>query len=70
MVQALIRLTGRPRVERLDLLRPHDSDTVEIWAIDLIVDPKAQLALIADLYGRGLMSVEEFERQRRVIAGS
>ena len=62
------RPTGRSRSQRLDLLRPHGLNSVEIWGTALIVDPRAQLREIADLVERGLVSLEEFERQRRKIA--
>jgi hypothetical protein len=41
---------------------------VEIWGTALIVDPRAQLTEITDLVERGLVSLDEFERQRRKIA--
>ena len=34
------------------------------WA-DLLIDPAAQVAELADLVDRGLVSREQFERQRR-----
>ena len=43
-------------------------NNVEIWGTALIVDPRAQLREITDLVERGLVSLEEFERQRRKIA--
>ena len=62
------RPTGRSRSQRLDLLRPYGLNNVEIWGTALIVDPRAQLREITDLVERGLVSLEEFERQRRKIA--
>jgi hypothetical protein len=64
----MTRPIGRSRSQRLDLLRPHGLNNVEIWGTALVVDPRAQLREITDLVERGLMSLEEFERQRRKIA--
>ena len=38
------------------------------WAA-LLIDPVAQLNELADLVARGLVSPEEFERQRKKIFG-
>jgi hypothetical protein len=61
------RPTGRSRSKRLDLLRPYGLNNVEIWGTAFIIDPRAQLREITDLVERGLMSLDEFERQRRKI---
>jgi hypothetical protein len=38
------------------------------WAA-LLIDPVAQLSELADLVERGLVSPEDFERQRRKVFG-
>jgi hypothetical protein len=35
----------------------------------MLIDPVAQLAELADLMERGLVSPEDFERQRRKVLG-
>ena len=49
-------LIGLPSTRHLD----------DRWA-DLLIDPAAQVAELADLVERGLVSPEQFERQRRKI---
>jgi hypothetical protein len=41
---------------------------MELFSTALTVDARAQLREMLDLLGRGLMSDDEFERQRRKIA--
>ncbi len=57
---------GRTRTNRTDLLvRPPCSDEEREggWAA-LVADPVEQLTKLADLHSRGLLSREEFERQK------
>ncbi len=58
----------RARSECLDLLVP-DAVDLEISSTALTVDTQAQLRAMVDLLEHGLMSIDEFERQRRKIAG-
>jgi hypothetical protein len=58
----------RSREECLDLLPAPGESALETWNAVLIVDPSAQLKEVTDLSRRGLLSPEEFERQRRKVA--
>jgi hypothetical protein len=60
----------RSRDACFDLLtrRPQSWTTSETWA-GVLVDPAAQLRELADLVAQGLMTDEEFERQRRKVLG-
>ena len=58
------------RNHRIDLLaRPPSSAGGRSWEA-FIVDPAAQLEELADLYTRGFMTREEFERQKRKLLES
>jgi hypothetical protein len=60
---------GRTRTNRTDLLvRPPCSDEEREggWAA-LVADPVEQLATLADLHSRGVLSRDEFERQKGKI---
>ena len=60
---------SRSRDQRLDLLRPPQSDnSVDTWSTALTVDPEAQLREVAELIEQGLVSPAEFESQRRKIS--
>jgi hypothetical protein len=58
----------RSRRGFLDLLTPDTVDIREIWSAAVTIDARAQLQEMVTLFERGLMSIEEFERQRRKIA--
>ncbi|MGH8829191.1 MAG: SHOCT domain-containing protein [Jiangellaceae bacterium] len=64
-----VRMTRR---ERVDLLtRPPSAEhTVESRITALIVNPVDQLRELAELFDRGLLSAEEFERQRDKVFGA
>ncbi len=61
---------ARSRDTCFDLLapRPQSWTTPETWA-GVLVDPAAQLRELAALVAQGLMTDEEFERQRRKVLG-
>ena len=60
---------SRSRDQRLDLLRPPQSDnSVDTWSTALTVDPEAQLREVAELIEQGLVSAAEFDAQRRKIS--
>src|SRR4051794_37706470 len=59
----------QPRAQNIDLLVAHRSDEVEVWNRAHIVDPRTQVDEVINLVTSGRMTVEEFERQRRLIAG-
>ena len=61
---------ARSRDTCFDLLapRPQSWTTPETWA-GILVDPAAQLRELAALAAQGLMTDEEFERQRRKVLG-
>jgi hypothetical protein len=56
---------GGSRQKRPDLLDsiPVSAPAQDLWTT-LYVDPAAQMAALADLVERGLVSPEEYERQR------
>jgi hypothetical protein len=64
-----MRRVGTSRSERVDLLaRPPSAErTAESGITALIVDPVEQLRELADLFDQGLLSREEFERQRNKV---
>jgi hypothetical protein len=59
------------RQARPDLLVsvPVNMPAQDRWAT-LFVDPVAQMAALADLVARGLVSLEELERQRAKVFGA
>ena len=59
------------RQNRTDLLVsvPVNTPEQDRWAT-LYVDPAAQMAALADLVERGLVSPDEFERQRAKVFGA
>jgi Short C-terminal domain len=61
---------ARSRDTCFDLLapRPQSWATPETWA-GVLVDSAAQLRELAALVAQGLMTDEEFERQRRKVLG-
>ena len=59
------RSSGRTHPDLL-AAAPSDARAEDRWAARLI-DPAAQLAELADLVARGLVTPEEFERQRKKI---
>ena len=58
----------RSRAECLNLLPAPDESDLEMWSAVVIVDPSAQLREVTELGRNGLLSPEQFERQRRKIA--
>jgi hypothetical protein len=57
-----------PRRDLVDLLsRPPCRDTSANWWMNWLVSPADQVEQLADLYRKGLMSAEEFERQKAKI---
>jgi len=60
------RHPGRPRTHRTDLLvrPPCSEDEREGGWAGFVVDPVEQLKALADLHSRGLLSREEFDRQK------
>jgi hypothetical protein len=57
--------TKPSRTQRPDLLaRPPCGLGWEADVAAMLVDPSAQLDVLADLLGRGLMSRDEFEREK------
>jgi hypothetical protein len=64
--------SGPSRRQRIDLLaRPPCGVRMyeDSWTA-LVVDPVEQLSALADLHARGLLSPDEFERQKaKVIEG-
>lgn len=57
----------RSRRHPVDLLaRPPGTDRGDDWTA-LIVDRGEQLAELADLYAKGLLTAEEFETQRAQV---
>jgi len=65
-----MRRTARSRKEHRDLLAGAlpAVRTEDPWAA-MLIDPVAQLAELADLVARGLVSPEDFERQRKKVFG-
>jgi len=66
-----MRRVAGSRSARPDLLPPvvREGGAEGRWGV-LLVDAAAQMAELADLVDRGLVSPEEFERQRRKVFGS
>ena len=66
-----MRRVATSRREHLDLLSgtPSAVTVEDRWAA-LLIDPVAQVTELADLVARGLVSPEEFERQRRKVFGA
>ena len=62
------RRTSRDHRDDL-LIRPPSGEGARRWEA-FIVDPAAQLAELADLYTRGLMTRDEFERRKRNLLES
>jgi hypothetical protein len=58
----------QPRNERIDLIGQSTVDVRDTWSTALTVNAGDQLREMVHLLERGLMSVDEFERQRRKIA--
>ena len=63
-----MRRVATSRREQPDLLAraPSEATVQDRWAA-LLIDPVAQVTELADLVARGLVSPEDFERQRRKI---
>jgi hypothetical protein len=62
---------ARSRRDNVDLLVGSGTpNRVEPRLEPLLIDPAEQLAELADLVDRGLVSPEEFARQRRKVFGS
>jgi hypothetical protein len=62
---------ARSRRDNVDLLVGSGTpDRVDPRLETLLIDPAEQLAELADLVDRGLVSPEEFARQRRKVLGS
>jgi hypothetical protein len=53
---------------RIDLLRTEASVREEDWCVASIFDPDAQLRQLAELLVQGILSIDEFHRQRRSMA--
>jgi hypothetical protein len=66
-----MRRVATSRREDLDLLSSTPSAVIveDRWTA-LLIDPVAQVTELADLVARGLVSPEEFERQRRKVFGA
>jgi hypothetical protein len=65
-----MRRVAASRREHPDLLtRETPEVTEDRWAA-LLIDPVAQVTELADLVARGLVSPEDFERQRGKIFGA
>jgi hypothetical protein len=66
-----MRRVATSRREHLDLLSgtPTAVTVQDRWAA-LLIDPVAQMTELADLVARGLVSPEQFERQRRKVFGA
>jgi hypothetical protein len=66
-----MRRVATSRREHLDLLSSTPSEvTMEDRWTALLIDPVAQMTELADLVARGLVSPEEFKRQRRKVFGA
>jgi hypothetical protein len=66
-----VRRVATSRREHPDLLASAPSEVAvqDRWAA-LLIDPVAQVTELADLVDRGLVSPEDFERQRKKIFGA
>jgi hypothetical protein len=64
-----IHRTASSRRGHIDLLTTSAGLTVEDRWAALLIDPVAQLEELSDLVDRGLVSPEEFQRQRTKIFG-
>ena len=66
-----MHLVRGSRSEHLDLLAPPlPVDLSNDRLAALLIDPVAQVAELADLVDRGLVTLEEFEQQRRKMFGA
>jgi len=65
-----MRRVATSRREHPDLLATEPSQVVEDRWTALLIDPVAQVTELADLVARGLVSPEDFERQRGKIFGA
>jgi hypothetical protein len=66
-----MRRVATSRREHPDLLSSTPSAvTVKDRWTALLIDPVAQVTELADLVARGLVTPEEFERQRRKVFGA
>ncbi len=65
-----MRRVATSRREHPDLLSREPSEVVEDRWTALLIDPVAQVTELADLVARGLVSPEDFERQRGKIFGA
>jgi hypothetical protein len=58
----------RSRTDRPDLLvRPPGGHDADHWWQALVVDPVTQLEALVELRRRGLLTVEEFNRQKAKV---
>jgi hypothetical protein len=66
-----MRRVATSRREHPDLLSgtPPEVTVEDRWTA-LLIDPVAQMTELADLVARGLVSPEEFERQRKKVFGA
>jgi hypothetical protein len=64
---ALDPIRAKPRAH-IDLLRAEPSVHEEDWCAASIFDPDAQLRQLAELLADGILSIDEFHRQRRSMA--
>ena len=66
-----MRRVATSRHEHFDLLSrtPPEVTVEDRWTV-LLIDPVAQMTELADLVARGLVSPEEFKRQRRKVFGA
>ena len=66
-----MRRVATSRRDHPDLLPSPPSEVAvqDRWAA-LLIDPVAQVTELADLVDRGLVSPEDFERQRKKIFGA
>jgi hypothetical protein len=65
-----MRRVATSRRENPDLLRTEPSEIADERWTALLIDPVAQVTELADLVARGLVSPEDFERQRGKIFGA
>ena len=65
-----MRRVATSRREHPDLLAREPSEVDEDRWTALLIDPVAQVTELADLVARGLVSPEDFERQRGKIFGA
>ena len=65
-----MRRVATSRRENPDLLTTEPSEIADERWTALLIDPVAQVTELADLVARGLVSPEDFERQRGKIFGA